>query len=65
MIKKEVPAPLPAPFGVVQEVVTPWGTVEAATVVTSRTFGTEKERYATISGPKTNPYVRFSAFRVR
>lgn len=55
---------LEAPYGYYEDLVTPWGAVERCYVVTVPSLSGDKQRYASVYKPVTNPSVHWSVFEV-
>ncbi len=51
-------------YGYYEELVTPWGAVERCYVVVVPALSGEKQRYASVYKPVTNPNVQWSVFEV-
>lgn len=51
-------------YGYYEEVKTPWGAVERCYVVTVPGLSGQKQKYASVFKPVTNPNVRWSVFEV-
>lgn len=54
-----------APIGYYMDVKTPWGAIERCNVVSMPNVSGEKDNYASISRPKTNPHVKWSVFKIK
>jgi hypothetical protein len=50
--------------GYYEEVQTPWGAVERCYIVTVPSLSGDKQRYASVYKPVTNPNVQWSVFEV-
>jgi len=55
---------LEAPYGYYEDLIAPWGAVERCYVVTVPGLSGEKQRYASVYKPATNPSVYWSVFEV-
>ena len=51
-------------YGYRKQLMTPWGAQEVCTVVTVHSLSGEKDKYAQVYRPKSNPGVAFSTFRL-
>lgn len=51
-------------YGYYEELMTPWGAIERCYVVTVPALSGEKQRYASVYKPVTNPNVQWSVFEV-
>jgi hypothetical protein len=53
------------PYGTVRNVLTPWGAVEKCNIIAMRTFSPQKEYYAFVDKPVSNPGVSASCFKLK
>ncbi len=51
-------------YGYRKQVMTPWGAIEECIVVTVPSLSGEKDKYAQLYRPKSNPGVAFSTFKL-